>query len=293
SLAQANSSLGVLLQASDPTRALQALDRAATLLKPLTERFAWIAEYRASLAQVHRNRGVTRYILVLRQRQEKTPPSQNCGRPEEPTDEVPSDVKQGYRQAGDDLVRSAELLARLAANYRAVPEYRTQLIEVRQILAFLTHSALQDPAEAVRLWQEVITDLGKLPPKLRTDPHWRLKLAVAYDGLAQAYNAAQVRRIQDAAEAWRKALDVAELLVEEDSSEQAFWKQWVDSYSNRIAMWKGQSRPAQAERDSRALVSILDKRARKFPAPANLAELARGHHEWALLLRQRGQRQEA
>src|SRR5262249_38299880 len=47
------------------------------------------------------------------------------------------------------------------------------------------------------------------------------------------------------------------------------------------------------ERDSRALVSILDKRARKFPAPANLAELARGHHEWALLLRQRGQRQEA
>src|SRR6185369_3195211 len=64
-LAEANSSLGVLLQGSDPRRAIQSLDRAAVLLKPLTERFAWIADYRATLAQVHRNRGVLRYVLGL------------------------------------------------------------------------------------------------------------------------------------------------------------------------------------------------------------------------------------
>src|SRR5206468_6179847 len=45
-LAEANSSLGVLLQGSDPKRAIQSLDRAAVLLKPLTERFAWMADYR-------------------------------------------------------------------------------------------------------------------------------------------------------------------------------------------------------------------------------------------------------
>ncbi|MBI1917772.1 MAG: protein kinase [Planctomycetes bacterium] len=293
-LAEANSSLGVLLQGSDPKRAIQALDRAAVLLKPLTERFAWIGDYRAALAQVHRNRGALRYVLALRQRQQKASPLPHCGRSEERSDEEsPPEVKQVYGQVGEDLRRSVDLLAKLAADYRAVPEHREQLIQVRQLLAFVTHSALQDPREAARVWQDVIDDVGKLPPKFRSDPRWRLKLAIAYDGLAQAYSAAQVRRIQDANQAWRKAIDVTELLVEEYEGEQVFWKQWVDSYLNRIVMWKGQGRLAEAERDCRTLVSILEKRARKFSTATHLAELASAHHEWALLLRQRGQRDDA
>src|SRR5262249_51418283 len=93
----------------------------------------------------------------------KAPPPLSCGRPEEPADEVPAEVKQGYARAADDLRRSVELLAKLAADYRKVPEHRTQVIEVRQILAFVTHSALHDPREAARAWQEAIDDVGKLP----------------------------------------------------------------------------------------------------------------------------------
>jgi serine/threonine protein kinase len=292
-LAEANSSLGVLLQRSDPKRAIQALDRAALLLKPLTERFAWIADYRATLAQVHRNRGVLRYLRGLRQRAAKAPPLPHCGRPEEPADEDPPEVKQAFAQAGDDLRRAVELLAKLAADYRTLPEHRMQVIEVRQLLAFVTHSALQAPREAARVWQDALDDLGKLPPKLRSDPRWRLKRAIAHDGLAQALSAAQVRRLQDANQAWSQAIAIAGLLVEEHDGEQAFWKQWADSTRNRMVMWQGQSRPTEAERDCRALVSILDKRARKFPTAPFLAELASAHQERALLLRQRGQLDEA
>ena len=56
---------------------------------------------------------------------------------------------------------------------------------------------------------------------------------------------------------------------------------------------EGQARSAEAERDDRALVPVLEERARRFPEPAYLAELAAGHYEWALVLRQRGQGEEA
>ncbi|HKB40140.1 MAG TPA: hypothetical protein VKD72_27140, partial [Gemmataceae bacterium] len=293
-LAEANNSLGVSLANSDPKRSLQALGRAIALLEPLANRLGHVADYRATLAHACRTRAVLRLVLLQREQQEKAQPSLNCGRPEDsPRKEQAPEGKEANEQAERDLRRAAELLAKLAAEYRLVPEYRTELIAVREMLAFHTHNGLRDPREAVGVWQDLLADIRQLPPKFRTDPQWRVKLAIAYDGLAQSFSAAEVRRIQDASETWQKALDVAELLVEEQPNNQAFWKLWVNAYLNRIAVWKAQARTADAERDYRGLVPILEKRARKFSEVSHLIELAHAHHEWALLLRQRNRPEEA
>src|SRR5262249_49195110 len=90
-LASVNNSLASALLVTAPARAAAALDRAATLLQPLTEQYDKVAGYPSLLGQVRRNRAVLRFL------QTKPGPQ----------------AEESYRQVEKELRESERLLGRL------------------------------------------------------------------------------------------------------------------------------------------------------------------------------------
>ena len=268
-LASATSGLATLLLRRDPKKATTVFDRAVVLLKPLAEHSGAAAKHREQLALVQRNRGVARFV---------------SGAP---------GTNETQRLVEKDLRDAAALLAPLARDYQAVPEYRVQLADVHVTLAIFYRQTGR-PGAAAAAWLDVIAARTSLARQFPDQPEHRAQLAVAHGQRAQLLVSNRVAKVNEAVAEWQKAIDLQTKLVADQPKERDSWAKLAATYVDRIALWKSQARAAEAEKDYRALTAVLAERCQVFPGEATyLADLAVIRVRWAEVLRERGRDQDA
>jgi serine/threonine protein kinase/Flp pilus assembly protein TadD len=194
-------------------------------------------------------------------------------------------------EARSEYERALAIHQKLAAEFPAVPEYRSELAKSHNNLGVLL-SGLGKRAEAEEEYRQALVIQEKLAAEFPAVPDCRSELAASHNNLGILL--AGLGRRAEAAEEYRQALVIREKLAAEFPTVPEYHGDLAENRDNLGVLLAGLGKRAEAEQEYHLALAIRKRLAAEFPAvPDYRRQLAMSHSNLGILLAGLGNRVEA
>jgi serine/threonine protein kinase/Flp pilus assembly protein TadD len=181
--------------------------------------------------------------------------------------------------------------ARLAADFPALPEYRSKLANSHNNLGGVL-VGLGEWAEAERQHRRALALQEKLAADFHAVPEYRHHLATSHHNLGDLLKERGKRA--EAERRYRRALALTGKLATDFPKVPEYRRKLAASHLSLGRLLAGQGEGAEAERQYRKALAVYEQLAADFPAvPEYRYDQATSHHSLGILLNERGKRAEA